>query len=110
MNRRTRLGLAAIAFSLSIVTSMWAQAGSPSVTVAYQPMVSTGLAAKQPFEAWFVFDKSSDPTVAGYAVPAGAAIRFVFPQEFTPQADLFQGAVMLYGWSQGPISVKFTTT
>lgn len=86
-----------------------AQAGPPSVTVAYQPMVSTGLAAGQPFEAWFVFDKSSDPMVPGYAAPAEATIRFVFPQEFTPQSDLFQGAVMLYGWSQGPIPVKFTT-
>ena len=73
-------------------------------------MVSTGLAAKQPFEAWFVFDKSSDPKVPGYAVPAGATICFVFPQDFTPQSDLVQGAVMLYGWPQGPIPVKFTTT
>jgi hypothetical protein len=46
--------------------------------------------------------------VPGYAVPAGATIRFVFPQEFIPQPDLFQGAVMLPGWSQGPIAVNFT--
>ena len=49
-----------------------ARADAPATTVAYQPMVSAGLAAKQPFEAWLVFDKSSDPTVPGYDVPAGA--------------------------------------
>jgi hypothetical protein len=87
-----------------------ARAEAPAVTVEYQPMVSTGLAASQPFEAWFVFDKSSDPRVPGYAIPAGATIRFAFPKEFTPQADLFQGAVMLYGWPQGPIPAKFATT
>jgi hypothetical protein len=43
-----------------------------------------GLRLSQPFEAWFVFDKSFDPMIQGYAVPAGATIRFVFPQEFTP--------------------------
>jgi hypothetical protein len=86
-----------------------ARADAPPATVEYQPMVSTGLAAAQPFEAWFVFDKSADPQVAGYAIPAGATIRFAFPEGFTPKADLFQGAVMLYGWSQGPIPVKFTT-
>jgi hypothetical protein len=31
-----------------------AQAGGPPVIVGYQPMVSTDLAAKQLFEAWFV--------------------------------------------------------
>jgi hypothetical protein len=110
MNNRTTLSLmlGGLLLSLSAVTS--AQAASPSISVAYQPMVSTGLAAKRPFEAWFVLDKSSDPTVPGYDVPAGATIRFTFPQEFTPQADLFQGAVMLSGWSQGSIPVKFTTT
>jgi hypothetical protein len=80
----------------------------PAATVAYQPMVSTGLAAQNPFEAWFVFDKSSDPTVPGYAVPAGATIRFTFPAEFTPKPGPL-GAVMLHGWSQGPIDVKFKT-
>jgi hypothetical protein len=91
------------------MTFAMARADAPAVTVEYQPMVSTGLAASQPFEAWFVFDKSSDPRVPGYAIPAGATIRFVFPKEFTPQNDLFQGAVMLYGWPQGPIPAKFTT-
>lgn len=96
MNRLIGIGLAAIALMLSGPPLTLAQAAPPSVTVAYQPMVSTGLAAKQPFE--------------GYAVPAGATIRFVFPKEFTPQSDLSQGAVMLYGWSQGPIPVKFTAS
>ena len=98
----------AIVLGLGGVSS--AYAGAPGATVAYQPMVSTGLAANQPFEAWFVLDKSSDPRVPGYAIPAGATIRFVFPKEFTPQADLFQGAVMLPGWVQGPIAANFTTT
>lgn len=80
---------------------------APSTTVIYQPMVSTGLAAHQPFEAWFVFDKSADPKVEGYSVPAGATIRFEFPKQFTPKNGLFQGAVMLQGWVQGPIPAKF---
>jgi hypothetical protein len=85
----------------------WADA--PATTVAYQPMVSDGLAARQPFEAWFVFDKSSDPNVPGYAVPAGAMIRFTFPKAFTAKPGGFLGAVMLKGWSQGSIPAKFTT-
>jgi hypothetical protein len=99
-------GITMLAAVLSFAT---ASAEAPSITVAYQPMVSTGLAAGQPFEAWLVLDKSLDPTVPGYAVPAGATIRFVFPKAFTPRSGLFQGAVMLYGWSQGSIAVKFTT-
>jgi hypothetical protein len=51
-------------------------------------MVSTGLAASQPFEAWFAFDKSSDPRILGYAVPAGTTIRLVLPRPFTPPTDL----------------------
>lgn len=103
-------GMTIVAVLLCFTTVTTVRAEGPAVTVAYQPMVSTGLAAQQPFEAWFVFDKSLDPAVPGYAVPAGATIRFVFPKEFTPQSDLFQGAVILYGWSQGPIPVKFTTS
>lgn len=103
-----RGGAVALSLGLSILTA--AHASAPRATVVYQPMVSTGLAANQPFEAWFVLDKSSDPRVPGYAIPAGATIRFVFPKEFTPKADLFQGAVMLPGWVQGPIPVNFTTT
>ena len=87
-----------------------AHAAAPKITVGYQPMVSTGLTTHQPFEAWFVLDKSSDPRTPGYAIPKGAAIRIVFPKEFTPKAGLFQGAVMLPGWIQGPIAAKFTAT
>jgi hypothetical protein len=74
-------------------------------------MVSTGLAAKQPFEAWFVLDKSSDPSVPGYAVPAGATVRFVFPKEFTPLTTNphLEGA-LLYGWPHGAIPVPFSVT
>lgn len=86
-----------------------ARADAPATTVEYQPMVSTGLAASHPFEAWFVFDKSADPTVPGYAIPAGASIRFTFPKRFTPKSGGFLGVVMLSGWSQGSIPAKFTT-
>jgi hypothetical protein len=74
-------------------------------------MVSTGLAAKQPFEAWFVFDKSPDPTVAGYSVPAGATVRLTFPREFTPLAGNphIEGA-LLHGWPHGAIPVPFSVT
>jgi hypothetical protein len=84
------------------------RADAPATTVEFQPMVSTGLAAHHPFEAWFVFDKSPDPTVPGYAVPAGATIRFAFPKSFTPKPGGSFGVVMLTGWSQGSIPVKFT--
>jgi hypothetical protein len=108
----TFLGLrgGALALVLGLSTLTAAYAGAPGATVQYQPMVSTGLAANQPFEAWFVLDKSSDPRMPGYAIPAGATIRFVFPKEFTPKPGLFQGAVMLPGWVQGPIAANFTTT
>lgn len=87
-----------------------ARADAPSTTVFYQPMVSTGLAAQNPFEAWFVFDKSSDPKVPGYAIPAGATIRFTFPEAFTSKPGGSLGAVMLKGWAQGALPAKFTTT
>lgn len=61
------LSLTAAAHLMTFAT---ARADAPAVTVEHQPMVSTGLAASQPFEAWFVFDKSSDPRVPGYAIPA----------------------------------------
>lgn len=57
------LGVASIALLFGDFAASSAQDAPPSVTVAYQPMVSTGLAAMQPFGAWFVFDKSSDPTL-----------------------------------------------
>ncbi len=110
MSRFSGLCSTAVALALSFSYLTLAHAGAPGATVAYQPMISTGLAADQPFEAWFVLDKSSDPRVPGYAIPAGATVRFVFPKQFTPKNDLVQGAVMLQGWVQGPIPAKFTTT
>lgn len=88
--------------------SQLASAEAPPTTFGYQPMVSDGLAAKRPFEAWLWLDKSSDPGVPGYAVPAGATIRLRFPDQFTPQAGIPLAAVMLHGWSQGAISAQFT--
>ncbi len=107
MNKTSCLVFTAAA-CISAFTLTPAQAGAPSATVAYQVMVSTGLAARNPFESWFVFDKSSDPTAPGYAVPAGATIRFTFPKAFTPKQGGVLGAVMLKGWSQGGIPAKFT--
>jgi hypothetical protein len=88
-----------------------ARAATPSVTIAYQPMVSTGLAAKQPFEAWFVFDRPADPNIPGYAVPAGATMRLTFPKEFMPLGGHphLEGA-LLYGWPHGAVPVPFTVT
>jgi hypothetical protein len=85
-----------------------ARAEAPKLTVVHQPMICTGLAARQPFEAWFYFDKSSDPIVPGYAVPAGATFRFTFSDDFTPRAGHLPEAVPLHGWPQGAISAKFT--
>src|SRR5512143_3511934 len=83
-----RMLLVAVAAALATVVSLIPQstvwADAPTATVAYQPMVSAGLAVRQPFEAWFVLDKSLDPAVPGYEVPAGATIRFTFPEQFTP--------------------------
>ena len=93
--------------ALALGTTGFANAEAPTVTVGYQPMVSTGLAAKQPFEAWFVFDKSSDPTVPGYAVPAGTTIRFTFPKAFTPRTGYPLESVMIK-WEQGSVPAKFT--
>jgi len=94
---------------VSMFTAPLAQAEAPGTTVAFQPMVSTGLAARYPFEAWFVFDKSSDPTVPGYAIPTGSTIRITFPKAFTPKPGGVLGVVMLTGWSQGSIPAKFST-
>ena len=93
--------------SLIPMVAMTARATAPHTTIANQVMVSTGLAARHPFEAWFVFDKSSDPAVPGYAIPAGATIRFTFPKTFTPGRDPLE-SVMLTGWAQGSIPAKFT--
>ena len=78
-----------------------------SASVEYQPMVADGLAAGHGFEAWILLDKPLDPSKPGYAVPAGAKMRFVFPQAFRPQPGVKPEAVMLYGWPQKGIAVKF---
>ncbi len=80
----------------------------PAATIEYQPMTSHGLAAGQPFEAWVVFDKSSNPAEPGYALPAGATFRFTFPQAFTPEPGTHPEAVLLYGWPQKAAPVPFT--
>ena len=99
---------ASLLAAATIVAVMPARAAAPQITVAHQVMVGTGLAARNPFEAWLVLDKSSDPTVPGYEVPAGATVRITFPKAFTPKPGVL-GAVMLNGWAQGPIPAKFTT-
>lgn len=80
----------------------------PGATIQYQPMTSVGLAAGYPFEAWVVFDISSNPSIPGLALPADATIRFSFPEAFAPQPISHPQAVLLYGWSQGPIAMPST--
>jgi hypothetical protein len=100
-----------MALSAAVLASSAARAEAPALTVGYQPMVSTGLAANESFEAWFVFDKSADPAVPGYAVPAGTTVRFTFPKEFTPvQSNAHLEGALLYGWPHGAIPVPFTIT
>jgi len=96
---------ATLAFVVLATTVM---AGPPKATIEYQPMTSDGLAAGYPFEAWVVFDKPSNPAEPGYALPMGATFRFTFPQGFIPQPSSHPQAVLLHGWSQGPIPVPFT--
>ncbi|MBW4048604.1 MAG: hypothetical protein HIU89_11920 [Proteobacteria bacterium] len=86
-----------------------ALAEPPAATVRYQPMISTGLAAHEPFEAWFVFNRSLDPAVSGLEIPANATIRFVFPEPFTPEPGLPLEAVMIR-WTQGAVPAKFSVT
>jgi hypothetical protein len=98
------------ALSFALVIGLFLGTGSAhalSATVGYQPMVSTGLAAGQRFEAWIVLDKSLEPTKPGYAVPSGATFRIKFPKSFTALADVKPEAVFLYGWPQKGIPVKF---
>jgi len=83
-------------------------ASPPKATIEYQPMTSQGLAAGYPFEAWVVFDKSSNPAKSGYALPAGATFRFVFPQAFTPKPGVHPESVLLYGWPQKAAPIPFT--
>jgi hypothetical protein len=103
--------IAMLASLLGISALSPAYAGGSSVTIGYQPMVSTGLATGHAFEAWFVLDKSPDPSVPGYAVPAGTTVRLTFPKEFTPLSDNphLEGAI-LHGWPHGAIPVPFTVT
>jgi hypothetical protein len=109
VDHRRGLIVGASVFAAAImVAATPARAAAPQVTVVHQVMVGTGLAARNPFEAWLVLDKSSDPTVPGYAVPAGATVRVTFPKAFTPKSGVLS-AVMLNGWAQGPIPAKFTT-
>ena len=96
-----------LALLIALVLSGTELAHAVSATVAYQPMVSTGLAAGQRFEAWIVLDKSLEPTKPGYAVPSGATMRFKFPKSFKALPDVKPEAVFLYGWPQKAIPVKF---
>jgi len=83
-------------------------ASPPRATIEYQPMTSQGLAAGYPFEVWVVFDKSPNPAEPGYALPAGATFRFMFPTAFTPQPGTHPESVLLYDWPQKAAPVPFT--
>jgi len=93
--------VAFIVFATTII------AAPPRATIEYQPMTSQGLAAGYPFEAWVVFDKSSNPAEPGYALPAGATFRFTFPSAFTLKPDIHPESVLLYGWPQKAAPVPF---
>ncbi|MGZ3589207.1 MAG: hypothetical protein ACXU99_00965 [Thermodesulfobacteriota bacterium] len=104
--RKIRILLVTVLALVVLATTV--MASPPKATIEYQPMTSQGLAAGYPFEAWVVFDKSSNPAEPGYALPVGATFRFTFPQAFIPQPSSHPQAVLLHGWSQGPIPVPFT--
>ena len=91
-----------------VVLATTVMANPPKATIEYQPMTSQGLAAGYPFEAWVVFDKSSNPAEPGYALPAGTTFRFTFPPAFTPKPDIHPESVLLYGWPQKAAPVPFT--
>ncbi len=101
--RRTFIGAA-----LTFAALAPAYAAAPPMHVGYQPMVATGLAARHAFEAWFWLDKSRDPQVPGYAVPAGATMRVTFPKAFAPEPGGPLDGALLKGWVQGPTGTKFT--
>ncbi|HMK34067.1 MAG TPA: hypothetical protein VK463_03295 [Desulfomonilaceae bacterium] len=104
----TTLVFIEIILTFGLFTPM-VSAAPPGATIEYQPMTGHGLAAGHPFEAWVVFDKPSDPTVPGYALPAGATFRFTFPKAFKPRpAGPPPSAVLLYGWPHAPAPVPFT--
>ena len=111
MNNLPRLGHIALTFAAGLTALAAAttivSAAPDSVSVGYQPMTATGLAAGHGFEAWFMLDKATDPAVAGYAVPSGATIRIAFSRQFSPKPGLPMEAVLLYGWPQKAIAVKF---
>lgn len=112
-DRGASLGLNALTLFTSLVAvfmffTTTVGANPLGATIEYQPMTSEGLAAGHPFEAWVIFDTSSNPTEPGLDLPAGATLRFTFPQAFTPQPDSPPQAVLLHGWSQGPVAVPFT--
>ena len=93
---------------LTVVFSAIPVMASPlGATIEYQPMTSQGLAAGYPFEAWVVFDKSSNPAELGYALPAGATFRFTFAPAFTPKPGIIPEAVLLYDWPQKAAPVPF---
>lgn len=100
-----RLTFAAAAATLATFASAYAAA--PAMSVGYQPMVATGLAARHAFEAWFWLDKARDPAVPGYAVPAGATMRVTFPEAFMPKPGGALDGALLKGWVQGPTGTKF---
>ena len=104
------LVLRAVVLAVMTGSSRISWADAPSMSIGYQPMVSNGLAAKQPFEAWLWLDKTTDPATPGYAVPAGATIKLHFPEQFTPESGHPLYAVMLNGWTQGAIPAKFTVS
>jgi hypothetical protein len=102
------VGLLACPFLLMILSALPAMAALPKPTIEYQPMSSDGLAAGLPFESWVVFDMSSNPTVLGLALPAGATFRFTFSAEFSPQSGQPPKAVLLHNWPQKPIMIPFS--
>ncbi len=96
-----------LALGMIIVSGGASPAANATATIAYQPMTDGGLTAGLPFEAWIVFG-DTNPTVPGYALPAGASIRITFPPAFIPESGAMQGVVLLYGWPQNAIDVPFS--
>ncbi|HVC11561.1 MAG TPA: hypothetical protein VNE59_07995 [Burkholderiales bacterium] len=99
---------ASIGAALMLAALVPVYGAAPPMHVGYQPMVATGLAARHAFEAWFWLDKTRDPQVPGYVVPAGATMRVTFPKAFVPKPGGPLGGALLKGWVQGPTGTKFT--